>query len=312
MPAVRAARRAGARAGAKARAPARPRRRGQATLGMKLGAWARAQVRSVHYRKDSRIAVAGLAIAAVLGLGSLLAVASGAADEAARAVASAAAGAARGAGLAVRQVTPQAPDGGPLTEARRAQVLEAAAVPPGAVMFAVDPAAIRARVEKLAWVESARVLRLWPDQLVIIATPRRPVALWQRDGRFAMIDKSGAALSGFALRPVSGLPLVVGAEAGEAAPALLAALSARPAVEERTAAAIFVGERRWTLQLATGAHVLLPEQGVEGALDQLAAIQARMGLLDRPLDRIDLRHKGAMLVRPLGEETPAAPAPNPV
>jgi cell division protein FtsQ len=312
MPAVRAASRAGARTGAKTRTPSRARRRSRATLGMKLGAWARAQVRSVHYRKESRLAVAALAIAAVLGLGGLLAVASGAADDAGKAIASATAGAARGAGLAVRQVTPQAPDGGPLTEARRAQVLEAAAVPPGGVMFAIDPGAIRARVEKLAWVESARVLRLWPDQLVIIATPRRPVALWQKDGRFAMIDGSGAALSGFAARPVSGLPLVVGAEAGAAAPALLAALGARPAIQERTAAAIYVDARRWTLQLASGASVLLPAQGIEGALDQLVALQADMGLLDRPLDRIDLRHKGALLVRLRGEESPAAPAPNPV
>jgi cell division protein FtsQ len=306
MPAVRAASRAGARTGAKTRTPSRARRRSRATLGMKLGAWARAQVRSVHYRKESRLAVAALAIAAVLGLGGLLAVASGAADDAGKAIASATAGAARGAGLAVRQVTPQAPDGGPLTEARRAQVLEAAAVPPGGVMFAIDPGAIRARVEKLAWVESARVLRLWPDQLVIIATPRRPVALWQKDGRFAMIDGSGAALSGFAARPVSG------AEAGAAAPALLAALGARPAIQERTAAAIYVDARRWTLQLASGASVLLPAQGIEGALDQLVALQADMGLLDRPLDRIDLRHKGALLVRLRGEESPAAPAPNPV
>ena len=58
------------------------------------------------------------------------------------------------------------------------------------------PTAARARLEQLTWVERASVVRMLPDSLYIRLIERQPLALWQRDGRFSLIDRAGAVIEG--------------------------------------------------------------------------------------------------------------------
>ena len=56
-------------------------------------------------------------------------------------------------------------------------VRTAAAVPPGANLVAVDPAAVAARVEALPGVRRARVIRQLPDRVTVLVEERAPYAL---------------------------------------------------------------------------------------------------------------------------------------
>jgi cell division protein FtsQ len=56
----------------------------------------------------------------------------------------------------------------------------------------VDVAGIRRRLLGFGWVKDARVSRRLPDALVIDIVERAPAALWQSQGRLALIDSEGA------------------------------------------------------------------------------------------------------------------------
>lgn len=168
--------------------------------------------------------------------------------------------------------------------------------------------AARARVEQLAWIQSATVERRLPGTVVVTLQERQPYAVWQSEGRFVLIDKQGQAVAkqdpakdtvAFAT-----LPLVVGAGAPEAAAPLLDLLAQYPALRSRVVAAVRVGGRRWNLRLSTGCDVMLPEGQEAAALARLQELQAGQQMLDRPLAVIDLRLPDKLVVRPGPEPKP--------
>jgi cell division protein FtsQ len=170
----------------------------------------------------------------------------------------------------------------------------------------------RARIETLTWVEHATVERRLPGTIVVKLDERRPFAVWQNQGKFALIDRDGLLVTDQDVSQFRHLPLVVGAGAPGAATLLLDALMARPALQSRVIAAVRVGERRWNLHLNTGTDVLLPEGHEAAALDRLAQLQQDHALLDRPLQVVDLRLPDRLVIRPRPEAHPDAaqnPAP---
>ena len=96
------------------------------------------------------------------------------------------------------------------------------------------------------------------------------------------------------------LPLVVGAGAGPAAEPLLIALEGLPQVRERLQSMTRVNDRRWDIELMSGAIVALPEHGAADALARLERLQTQHALLDRSLSQIDMRvpHRMAVRVHP--------------
>ena len=180
--------------------------------------------------------------------------------------------------------------------------------------FSLDAA--RARIEKLTWVQHATVERRLPGTIIVKLEERRPFAVWQSEGKFHLIDRDGQVV--VAQDPTKDadafqkLPLVVGAGAPEAAATLLDKLAALPALRDRVAAAVRIGERRWNLHLSNGIDVLLPEVGEAAALDKLAELQTTQTLLDRPLQLVDMRLPDRFVVRPVAEpKTPAPPGKRP-
>ena len=156
------------------------------------------------------------------------------------------------------------------------------------------PTLTRARLEQLPWVERASVERMLPDRVQVRLIERQPLALWQRAGRFALIDRGGeviapdvAALDGMGEGPGVADPeadpairwgqlrVLVGDEAPRHAARLFALLSTEPELWARVVAATWVGERRWTLRLDNRIDVLLPEQSMLRAWRLLAAEGAR-------------------------------------
>jgi cell division protein FtsQ len=162
----------------------------------------------------------------------------------------------------------------------------------GMPLLAVDTAAARDRLETLAWVERAGVTRLLPDAVQIRLLERQPLALWQRDGRFEVIDRAGAVIEGgLHDHPdeYGHLRVLVGDGAPQEAASLFALLSTEPALSSRVVAATRVGERRWNVHLDHDVEVWLPERDVLGAWRTLADKARDDALLERAVTVIDLR-----------------------
>jgi len=182
-------------------------------------------------------------------------------------------------------------------------------VSPGDPILGFSVEAARQRIAGLSWVEHATIERRLPGTVVVYLQERRPFAIWQNQGRFVLIDRTGQLVANQNVAEFSKLPLVVGAGAPAAAAVLLDALADRPDLQKRIAAVVRVGERRWNLRLANGADVMLPEGHEVPALDRLVRLQQEHALLDRPLAAIDMRLADRLVLRPRESDTAATPPP---
>jgi cell division protein FtsQ len=171
--------------------------------------------------------------------------------------------------------------------------------------FSVEQAA--RRIETLSWVDHATVERRLPGTIVVQLQERRPFAIWQNQGKFVLIDRSGQVVANENVANFRQFPLLVGPGAPDGAAALIDALNDHPGIAARVVASVRVGERRWNLQMKSGMEVLLPEGHEAAALDRLSTLEEQHKLLDRPLARIDLRLPTMLVLHPI----PVA-APEPV
>ena len=214
-------------------------------------------------------------------------------------------GLAGGAGFAVADV---------LVEGRQRTagdaLLDALGVERGTAIFTVDPDAARQRIEALAWVREASVARRLPDTVYVRIEEHEPLALWQREGAVAVIDKNGAIIPAGQVTQFTDLPLVVGSGAAQRAADFLALLATYPAVAAQTEAAVLVSERRWNLRLKGAIEVKLPEDQVAAALQTLTSMDKEQALFSRNLVAVDLRLPNQMILqkRPVPKDRPDAAA----
>lgn len=185
-------------------------------------------------------------------------------------------------------------------------VIAAMGLKEGDPIFGFSLKAAQQRIEGLGPVKSVVIERLLPGTLVVNVTERDIYAIWQtiQNGQpvFQIIDKKGEVISGqdaaSAKRRQPSLLLLSGAGAPEQANTLIPELKAVPVVFSHVAAAERVDGLRWNLILKNHTVVKLPAQDQQGALTQLAALQSSIQLLDRPVESIDLRQPGRLVVHP--------------
>jgi cell division protein FtsQ len=156
----------------------------------------------------------------------------------------------------------------------------------------------RARIETLSWVEHATVERRLPGTVVVFLQERRPIAVWQNQGKYVLVDREGQVVADQDVAQFPKLPLIVGQGAPAAAAPLLDALTNHPALASLVTASVRVGERRWNLRMASGSDVMLPEGHEVAAIDRLMQLQREHAVLERPLVAIDLRLPDRLVLRP--------------
>lgn len=169
----------------------------------------------------------------------------------------------------------------------------------------LDAAAVRDKLKANPWIADANVLKLYPDRLQIDVTERTAFALWQEDGKLAVIADDGAVLENYVPSRFVKLPLVVGKGADTQAKDFIALLDRYPQVRAVTKAAIYVGERRWNLRLNDNLDVRLPENDVGNALAMLSKLDREDRLFSRDIVAIDMRLPDRLTVR-LSEEAAKA------
>jgi len=177
------------------------------------------------------------------------------------------------------------------------EIFDALGTGQGLPIFGVDLAEAAQRLGRLPWVSGVVVERRLPDTLVVILTERAPLARWQQNERFFVIDTEGQILQSAKAEDFADLPIVVGTGAEREARALLALLDAYPSIKEKTTAAVRVGQRRWDLHLSK-IVVRLPEENPEKALRRLLDYIDKEKILNRDIVAIDLRIQGRTTIEP--------------
>ncbi|PWE17714.1 hypothetical protein DDZ18_08645 [Marinicauda salina] len=302
MPKVR---RAGDARGSGKKQHARSRRNARKTAPerrRKVANWASARLRAARYRGVHALRLAGFAAMGVLAVAMGLAWAAGRLDDM---------GARIHDGVAQRMAaagfTPAVVEVAGSRRVSAEEIARVIGVEPGASMLSLDPAAAREAVEALSWVEHATVARLWPDRIAVRLAERRPYALWQNEGRYRVVDRSGVVIEAADPGDYADLPRVVGAGANTAAVEILTLLARQPTVSELVTHAVRVGERRWNLRLAGGGDVMLPEEDPASALAMIAALHADRGVLHLDARTFDLRNEGDLVIRAWPDRASEAP-----
>ena len=155
----------------------------------------------------------------------------------------------------------------------------------------VDIEKIRADLLQYGWIKDARVSRRLPDTLAVEIIERKPAALWQRNGKYSLIDANGVVLANVRAGEGGDLPTLNGNQANAHIVALNALLDNASALKSQVSGASWIGNRRWDLQFQTGETLALPEGEAEAAkaLLNFARLDGVHRLLGRDLIHFDLR-----------------------
>jgi cell division protein FtsQ len=179
----------------------------------------------------------------------------------------------------------------------REEILTTAGVTGRSSLLFLDATAARARLKANPWIAEATVLKLYPGRLHIKITEREAFALWQKDGKVAVISADGTVVENFVSQRFTRLPMVVGTGADVKARDFLAVVDGLPAIRDQLHASILVADRRWNLRLKNGITVRLPEDGIDMALRTLVDLDRDKKLLSRDIDVVDLRLADRVTVR---------------
>lgn len=155
----------------------------------------------------------------------------------------------------------------------------------------VDIEKIRTDLLQYGWIKDARVSRRLPDTLAVEIIERKPAALWQRNGKYALIDATGIVLANVRAGEGGDLLTLNGNQANAHIVALNALLDNASALKSQVSGASWIGNRRWDLQFQTGETLALPEGEAEAAkaLLNFARLDGVHRLLGRDLIHFDLR-----------------------
>ena len=196
------------------------------------------------------------------------------------------------AGLAIREVYV-------VNRERTSQqaILHALNVNIGDSILDFDPEVARQEIEALGWVKSATVERRMPDRIVIQVVEREPAAIWQKNDQYYLVDLEGALISRRDVKLFPGLKVITGDEAPAHTAELLQVLDQAPQLEKQVIGAVWVGNRRWNIQLENDVSVRLPEQDPHAAWKRLSVLIKEHELLNREIRAIDMRQPDRLVIR---------------
>lgn len=182
-------------------------------------------------------------------------------------------------------------------ETTRREIFAAIGLVRGAPILAFDLNAAKARVEALPWITKTSLERMLPNTILLRVEERKPMAIWQNKGKFALIDSDGKVILKKGLERFSDLLVVVGKGAPDHAAALIKIIETQPHLQSQVRAAVRVGGRRWNIRMAGGIDIRLPEQDPVKAWTQLAEFERKHRLLAGDIKILDMRQADRLIVR---------------
>jgi cell division protein FtsQ len=168
----------------------------------------------------------------------------------------------------------------------------------GTPIFSYCPQKAAARLSENPWFKTVFVERRLPDTVFVRVEERIPAARWQVRGKLAVIDVEGIVLTTENLGLYNDLPIIIGQEARHKVIDLFNLLQGEPSISKQLAAATWIGNRRWNLNLKNGIVIKLPSQDATRALSAFVALDKQDKILERDIVSVDLRLDGQVTLQP--------------
>lgn len=181
--------------------------------------------------------------------------------------------------------------------ASQQQILEAVGARRGDPLLGYNITSIRENLEKITWVKTAVVQRRFPNILYVELLERKPIALWQHQDQFFLVDHEGFAIEPNTSQVFSHLPVIMGPEAPTHAPLMLALLERFPLIKKHLRSLLRVRDRRWNLTIFDNTCVKLPDEQQEEALAHLSLLIENKKITPGDVSMIDLRIKNRIILQ---------------
>ncbi len=169
----------------------------------------------------------------------------------------------------------------------------------GMPIFDIDLNEKKGAISSLPWIKKVVIERKLPTQLVVHIVEKKPIAIWQNQGKYYPLDEEGSVILDDKTT-LFNLILVVGNDAPVHTLDLLKALNQYPDIINITKSAVRVGNRRWNLYLndaEKGILIELPEDEIGAALKRLQQFNTKGKILQRDIKVIDLKVPNRLIVR---------------
>lgn len=181
--------------------------------------------------------------------------------------------------------------------ADREEILKAIQVKKGDSILTLDLQEIQKKLLPLPWIRSVAVRRQLPDILYIKIAEHKPIALYQKNGKFSYITALGEHIDRPSKEVEKNLPVVTGEDAFRFFPKMREQVFSFPELKTKLTGAVFIGRRRWDLIFDQRLRVQLPEEGIHEALQRLVTLVKEQSIEDRNIIGIDLRYTDRMYLR---------------
>ena len=178
-------------------------------------------------------------------------------------------------------------------------VFDALDLPNVKTFVAFDSEAALKRIERIPWVDTAQLTRVYyPGALDIVVHERAPAFVWMRGETNYLVDVTGRMLGPMPEASKWNLPRVIGDGADSEAILMLSALRQCPQIEQQYAYGERIGERRWRIVLKNGTVLdLAADREIEGLQEVANAHAVQSALTGKPMI-IDVRTPGRIAMRP--------------
>ena len=163
--------------------------------------------------------------------------------------------------------------------------------------FSVDVRAVKLAAERLAWVDSASVRRVWPNVLQVEIVEQVPLARW-KDGR--VVNRRGEIIDAKSTEQMSELPLFEGPEGSAEMLAKRFQLMSAPLAEVKLGiATLRISERRaWQVSLSNGLSLLLGRAASDAQIVRFTeAYKTVLASRAEKIQSVDLRYTNGFAVR---------------
>lgn len=177
------------------------------------------------------------------------------------------------------------------------KILEVVDVYRGDPLLKHDPDLIKNRLESVSWIDKAIVKRQWPGIIFIQLKERYPVALWQHQQKYYLVDEKGIVIGSEHFEKFKNIPIIVGVDAPIHAPRILKLLEKFPDIRKKLTVLVRVGGRRWDLHWDKTLQIKLPEMKVEEALVKLSVLMKQKKMNISEVSVIDLRVQNQIVIK---------------
>ena len=174
----------------------------------------------------------------------------------------------------------------------------AAGLTRGQFIGSISLSELKAKIQKLPWVQKVTVRRQLPASLCLTLTERQPLALWQKAGKKHLLDTSGQMIPCPETQIPPHLITVSGDHAPEGTPQLFKMLGQFPEIFSRVQGATRLRSGRWDLYLTPPALLKLPHDAPEQALRKFLVLEKMEAFNLQQHDTIDLRLRDRIFLQP--------------